>query len=331
MKRILAAVMAGMILLLTACGLETTEPKAVLEISAEDAADTEPIVVTDDLGREVSVRESPQRVAALIGSFADIWSLAAGGSESLVAAADDAWTSFDLDLGEDVMNLGAVKSISLETLIASEPELILASCNTELDLELLPTFEELGIPTLYFQVDSFAEYLHMLDVCTQITGFRENYVQYGSDVQKQVDAAIAARDGSEPSVLYIRATGSSCKAKGSQGNVLGEMLYALGCRNIADSDKSLLENLSLEAIIAEDPDYIFIVYQGADPTKAQELLDQTLLSNPAWTTMRAVVEGRCFVMEHRLYNLKPNDQWGTAYERLAQILYAGGTGAGETE
>ena len=37
--------------------------------------------------------------------------------------------------------------------------------------------------------------------------------------------------------------------------------------------------------------------------------------------MRAVEEGRCIVLEHKLYNLKPNDQWGTAYDQLAQILY----------
>ena len=37
--------------------------------------------------------------------------------------------------------------------------------------------------------------------------------------------------------------------------------------------------------------------------------------------MRAVEEGRCIVLEPQLYNLKPNDQWGTAYDQLAQILY----------
>ena len=50
--------------------------------------------------------ENPQRVAVLIGSYADIWCLA-GGKDTLVAAADDAWTSFDLGLGEDVATWGA--------------------------------------------------------------------------------------------------------------------------------------------------------------------------------------------------------------------------------
>ena len=102
---------------------------------------------------------------------------------------------------------------------------------------------------------------------------------------------------------------------------MGEMLYDLGCVNIADSDETLLENLSMEAIIAADPDYIFVVLQGSDSTKAEQTMEKTLLANPAWNHLRAVESGNFHVMEHRLYNLKPNAQWGDAYEKLADILY----------
>ena len=54
----------------------------------------------------------------------------------LIAAADDSWTSFDLGLSDAVANLGAVKEPNLETLLAAEPDLVLASCNTAADLEL---------------------------------------------------------------------------------------------------------------------------------------------------------------------------------------------------
>ena len=122
-------------------------------------------------------------------------------------------------------------------------------------------------------------------------------------------------------MLCIRATGVSCKVKGSRDFVLGEMLADLGCVNIADSEESLLEDLSLEAIIAAEPDYIFAVLQGSDPTDAMETLEQTLLQNPAWSELRAVREGRFYTLEHELYNLKPNARWGEAYEKLADILY----------
>ncbi|MGM9537948.1 MAG: ABC transporter substrate-binding protein [Candidatus Onthomonas sp.] len=313
-------------LLLTACGGQTpvpagqpTELPPAESVEAEEGISETAVTFTDDLGREVTV-DRPQRVACLIGSFADIWYLA-GGVEEIVATANDTWTYFDLPLSEEVVNLGGSKELDLEQLVASEPDFVLASCNTALNVELEPTFAEMGLNTAYFSVSTFEEYLHMLDVCTQITGQTENYQTYGLDVQAQVDAAIARADGSRPSVLYIRASGSSCKVKNSEGSVLGEMLAALDCENIADQEDSLLEQLSLEAILAADPDYIFVVLQSSDPSEAEAVLESTLLSQPAWSTLTAVQEGRYHVMDQTLYNLKPNERWGEAYEKLADILY----------
>lgn len=308
-------------LLLSGCQAGQAAPTASGSLSPAQSADISDnqITFTDALGQEFSL-ERPQRVAAMIGSFADVWCLA-GGKDTLVATANDAWTSFDLGLGDEVADLGAVKEPNLELLLSAKPDLILASCNTAANLELKDTFAQAGIPAAYFDIQSFEDYLQMLDICTQLTGCPENYQQYGQEVRQLVDESIARQDGSHPTVLNIRATGSSCKIKGSQDNVLGEMLLDLGCVNVADSDQSMLDNLSLEAIIQADPDYIFAVLQGSDATKAMATLEATLLSNPAWGSLRAVREGHFYTMDHRLYNLKPNALWGESYEKLAEILY----------
>lgn len=284
------------------------------------AAAQETMVLTDDLGRSVTIERQPQRVAALIGSFADIWCLA-GGADSLAAAADDTFRKFDLPIAADTINLGATKDISLEKLLIAQPQLVIASCSTAEQVALEPALADMGLNTVYFDVDSFEDYLRMLDVCTQITGCDDNYARYGEDVRAQVDAARARADGSRPTVLYIRATGSNCRVKGSEGSVLGEMLAAMDCENIADSEESLLDNLSIEAILKADPDFIFVVEQSADPDAAKAVLEKTLFSNPAWQTLTAVREGRVHVMDGSLFNLKPNSRWGEAYGQLAEILY----------
>ena len=315
MKRSLCALSLCLLLLLSACGGdgrpgETSAPS--------DAA----VTFTDDLGRQVTV-DRPERVVCLISSFSDIWCLA-GGADQIVAATNATWTYFDLPLREDVVHLGSAKALDLEQLIACEPDLILASCGTDRDLELEASFEEMGLTAAYFSVNTFEDYLRMLNICTDITGQPQRYERYGTAVQEQVNAALFRQDGSSPSVLYIRATGSSCKVKSSQDSVLGEMLADLGCVNIADREGSLLEQLSLEVILQADPDYIFIVLQSADPADAQAILDSTLLQDPAWATLTAVREGRCHVMDQTLYNLKPDARWGEAYEKLADILYPEG-------
>lgn len=274
---------------------------------------------TDDLGREISL-DAPERVAALTGSFADIWCLA-GGKDTLAAAAGDAWTSFDLGLTEDVTDLGAIKQPNLELLLACAPDLVLASSNTAAQRELLPVLERAGLTVACFNVTNFDEYCNMLSICTRLTGDEAAYRTYGAALEERIARARSRADGSEPTVLYVRATGTSCKVKNSRDTVLGEMLADLDTVNIADSREMLLEQLSLEAILQADPDYIFAVLQGADSTKAQKTLEQTLLTNPAWQSLTAVREGRFFVLEHELYNLKPNAKWGEAYEKLADILY----------
>ncbi len=297
----------ALVLLLAGCGRSPAEEK------------TAGITFTDDLGREVTV-EQPQRVACLIGSFADVWRLA-GGEESLVATAHDTWTSFDWTPGEGVADLGAIKEPNLELLIAQEPDLVLASSNTAADVELLDTLVDSGLNVAYFKVTNFDEYLRMLEVCTRLTGKPENFTRYGTALEERRQAALARADGSEPTVLYVRATGVSVKVKNSRDSVLGEMLAEFGCVNIADSGSTLLEELSMEAILLADPAYIFIVVQGADPADARALLDQTLLSDPAWQSLTAVKKGRCYEMDPKLYNLKPNARWGEAYEGLAELLY----------
>lgn len=306
---------------LSSAGSELSSPiPSSASSSAERGTAGTAVTFTDGLGRSLTV-DSPRRVAALIGSFADMWCLA-GGKDTLVAAAADTWTQFSLALPDTVQNLGAVKEPSAETLLAVQPDFVLASTKTQADIDLLPTLEQAGIPVAYFDVSSFSDYLEMLEICTRITGCPERYEQYGTAVQAQVEEAKARAEGKEaPTVLYLRATGGSCKVKNSKGSVLGEMLEDLRCTNIADSDASLLEELSMESILAADPDYIFLVLQGGNQEKARQTLEKAVLSNPAWQQLTAVKEGRCHYMDQALYNLKPNARWGEAYEGLAEILY----------
>ena len=307
------------LLLLSACGgAAQTQPPAQ-ETQSSELSGADIVAFTDALGQEFSLPR-PGRVAALIGSFADIWCLA-GGEDTLIATANDAWESFGLKLGDSVTNLGSGMKPNVELVLAAQPDLVLASSISSSNLEMRDTLAQAGIPAAYFDVASVEDYLSLLEVCTRLTGRPENYERDGAAVKEQVDTALARRDGSAPTVLVIQASGQSCAVKGSEGNVLGEMLAAFGCVNVADWDGALLEDLSLEAIIQADPDYIFAVHHGTDTEQAQKNLEDTLLSNPAWAGLRAVREGRFYTMNRRLYNLKPNALWGDAYEGLADILY----------
>ena len=324
-----AAAAALCLLLLTGCGAASSGPAS--SAGGASAAATAPAdsgaacTFTDDLGREVTLEAAPRRVAALTGSYADIW-CTAGGRDTLVASASDAWTDFDLSLGEEVANIGGAMGVSVEELLAAAPDLVLASTNIPSNQEMLPALEAAGVDVAFFSVDTFEDYLRMLEICTGLTGSPEAYQTYGEAVAEEIEAAraraaAALEEQGPEKVLYIRAAASVVKPKGSSGTVLGEMLADLGCINIADQDQSLLEDLSMEAILAADPDKILIVLQGADPEPAKAQLEGEVLSNPAWQQLTAVREGRVYYMNKDLYHLKPNARWGEAYDHLVEILY----------
>lgn len=324
-----AAAAALCLLLLAGCGAASSGPAS--SAGGASAAATAPAdsgaacTFTDDLGREVTLEAAPRRVAALTGSYADIW-CTAGGRDTLVASASDAWTGFDLGLGEEVANIGGAMGVSVEELLAAAPDLVLASTNIPSNQEMLPALEAAGVDVAFFSVDTFEDYLRMLEICTGLTGNPEAYQTYGEAVAEEIEAAraraaAALEEQGPEKVLYIRAAASVVKPKGSSGTVLGEMLADLGCINIADQDQSLLEDLSMEAILAADPDKILIVLQGADPEPAKAQLEGEVLSNPAWQQLTAVREGRVYYMDKDLYHLKPNARWGEAYDHLVEILY----------
>ena len=281
----------------------------------------ETITFTDALGREVAVEKNPERVASLLGSFSDIWVLSGG---SLCASAEDAWVDFGLSL-DGAVNIGGAHSPSLELLISAAPELVLASASTASNVAMKESLESMGITVAYFDVDNFEDYLNMLDICTDITCRKDLYEQNGLAIGKQIEkikAQLVNADLPEEQrkILLLRASSSSVKAKGSRGTILGEMLADLGCVNIADSSTSLLENLSVEAVIREEPHHIFVVTMGSDTDAAKASIENMIKENPVWSTLGAVRNGRLHIMDKKLFNLKPNVRWAESYEILYEKL-----------
>ena len=280
-------------------------------------APTEGYTFTDDLGRTVCIT-SYDRTAALLGSYADIWYLAGG---TVCASADDAWDDFELPMG-DAVDLGNTKDLSLESLLLSEPDFVLASTNTPQHVQWQSILEQAGITVAYFDVSDFSDYLRMLKICTDITGHPERYTEYGEVLQAQIEEILRRCEGNvQQKVLVMRASAASIRAKNSQGTVLGTMLRDLGCLNIADSDASLLEDLSVESILLQDPDKIFFIQTGDDMQAVEKNVQAMLREDPLWMESSAVKNGELYFMEKRLYNLKPNARWAEAYMELEKLLY----------
>ena len=130
---------------------------------------------------------------------------------------------------------------------------------------------------------------------------------------------IENNNSDKPTVLFVRAFSSGAKAK-RDDNLTCKMLEDLGAVNIANKHPSLLEELSIEEIIEEDPDYVFVTTMG-DTEKAIEALKSGIERNPAWGNLSAVKNDRYIILPKELFHYKPNAKWGESYKYLAEIMY----------
>lgn len=274
------------------------------------------VVFQDALGHDVTVTGS-DRVVAASASFAQTWLLAGG---TLAGTTQDAFDDLQ-DLPKSTANIGSLHDPNLEQLVALRPQLVLLSADIAGHVKLYDSLKAAGIPAAYFSVEKFDDYLNMLKIATDITGRKDLYEKNGEQLQSQIQGIIAKTKGKpSPKILLLRSNSTKVAARNSS-TMAGAMLKDMGCTNIADSETGLLENLSMEVIVKEDPDYIFVVYMGESAEKSQASLQKQLLSQPAWAGLKAVKNNHYIVLPKELFHLKPNNRWAESYQLLWDTLY----------
>lgn len=277
------------------------------------------ISVTDSLGNTVSLPEKPQKVAVLFSSFAQIWQLAGG--EVAVTVGESVERGF-VPKGTPLVDDGAGKSIDIERLLAEKPDFVIGSADIPAQVMACETLAKQGVPVALFRVDDFSQYLTVLKTCAEITGNEDAYETYGNQVKENVDTVLSAKKGQSPKkILFIRAgsTYAATKAKRAPENFVCTMLSQLGAVNIADSASVLLDGLSLEEILLQDPDHIFLVAMGNEDA-AKDYIGN-LFESDGWKDLTAVKTGNYTFLDRELFHFKPNHRWAEAYKQLFNLLY----------
>ena len=305
MKKIFAALLCAAVLC-SLCGCGT----------AEEPAQTKGVVVTDIFG-DSAVLNAESRVAFGYTSFAQCWQLAGGEPLGVTL---DAVEDRGMDLPEEVEIIGTVKSVDLEKLIALSPDYVVLSADLTAHTELKDSLREMGIPCGYFRVDTFDDYKSLMVQFCAVTGRDDLFEQNVTRVEENISSIrVSIPEGNGESVLLLRAYSTGVRAK-TDDNLAGQILREFHMENIADKSPSLLEELSMEQIILEDPRYIFVTTMG-DEQAAEEYMRLNMESDPAWSSLTAVKEGRYIFLPQDLFHYKPNERWDESYEYLAKIIY----------
>ena len=270
---------------------------------------------TDANGRSVEI-ESPERAVSLYNSYGKAWMLAGG---ELIGSIADGFENGMLDDG--VQNLGSHTTPSMELLFSLNPDFVLLSSEIASHGEIAGLLDQAGIPCAFFSTPDYRSYMEMISVFTQLTGKEDLHQQQIEAVQQPIEEMIKEAEAlPDPTVLLIRANSITVKCKNSETTVAGNILRDMGFVNLADGNSALCESISMESVLIEDPDYIFVVLQGSSSEAAEKNLASVLTDNPAWNTLTAVREGRFYILDRDLFHYHPNERWAESYKFILEIL-----------
>lgn len=271
--------------------------------------------VTDSLGNTVYVPKNA-RVVSCYDSFSECWLLSGG---ELVGVTEDAITEHKLKVGENTDVIGSVKAPNLEKIISLDPDYIIFSADLTAHLALKESLDNLNIPYGYFRVDTFNDYKALM---RQFCTVNEREDLFKSKVLAVEDKILEIKSKipkNDYSFLLLRAYATGVKAK-TDDNLAGIILKEMGLINIAEKDKSILEDLSYEHIIKSEPDYIFVLTMGNEDT-ALSFFEANFLKNPAFAELSAVKDQKYYILPKELFHYKPNDRWSESYEYIARLIW----------
>ena len=275
---------------------------------------------SDIAAAEDVLPQDPDSVVALSKSIGDLWLLAGG---QLSGITDD---GLDLEGIGEAQAIGSLAKPSMESILALDPDLVLLTSDIPTHAKVAEELTIQQIPVVKVTIGSFADYDSYMKEFTDVTGREDLYAKYVTDVKADIDDVISSSGIDLSGKTYLELRVSATKNKALKDDYFAsEIFNDFGLKNIA-SDDSGLDDLSVEAILAQDPDYIFVIPQGKED-EAEKAYEEAFTSDPAWETLSAVKSGQVYTMPKDLFQYKPNARWAEAYQYVAGLL----GGLGETE
>ena len=289
-----------MLAALTACASAPT--------TAPTAAPAAFIIVTDDAGRQVTLKNPPTRIV----------SLAPSNTEVLYA----------LELGERVIGvteycdyppaakqkpkIGGFSNIDLEKVVGLNPDLVVA---TNIHAKtVVPELEKRGITVVVVEPKNVDDVLAKIAFVGKLTGASENAAKLTAQLKSRIDAVTAkvTMAKTKPRVFYE--IDKSLYTPGP-GSFIDDMIAKAGGVNIAANAKGSFPQLSPEAIIAQDPQVVLLgdMNFGESP--------ESVKARPGWSNISAVKTGRIVPIPDENVIARPGPRIVEGLEMLARALY----------
>lgn len=327
--RLLVATVGVLILALTGCAGPAAVPADSGRVAEGGTA--YPLTI-ENCGENVIVEKAPQRVVLLESAPVTILD-GLGVLDRVVSRAGafpDGYYDADLvakidtiDTLSDQIDASGHLMISAEVVLAQEPDLVLGlpdgltraglldgGSNTLIQPVYCPTnVEDTSFDSLYAQIVTYGQIFDRNDEAERLVADLKARVGAVEDVTANAPTRTAA-------VLYPSTGGGPLYAYG-RASMSQPQLEAAGFTNVFDDTTERVFEVSVEELIARDPDVLILLYQGDDATVQDEVANL-----PGSDALRALANDDVLV---QLFNFTepPSPLSVTGLERIVERFGAG--------
>jgi iron complex transport system substrate-binding protein len=294
MKKILSILLVvAMVLSFAACGqpgssdVPISAPAEEAVPAPTDAPSYYPVTVTDQLGREVTIEQDPQRIVTAYYITSSLL-IALDLDDRIVGIENNPEKRAIYGLGApqllELPQIGTAKELDVEAVMALEPDLLVLPMKLK---SIVPTLEELGLTVLIVDPEDQARVNGMIQLVGQATNrsdLAESILSWIASQQEFLEEAL--QDVQMPTV-YLAGNSSMLKTAGD-AMYQADMIRLAGGANVAAAiEDTYWAEIDYEQLLAWDPEYIIL---AAEATYSVE----DVLADPNLADCKAVVNGNVY-------------------------------------
>lgn len=277
---------------------------AVLAWGVCALAAAQPVTVTDDRGRTITLPAPPQRIVSILPSLTEtVCELQQ--CHRLVGV--DRYSNWPSAI-ESLPRVGGGIDPNIEAIVALRPDVVLVALSSRGSERL----EALGLKVVALEPKTHADVQRVMGKVAQVLGLPP---QEAGRLWRHIDAAVsAAAQSLPPEVRRTRVYFEVNRAPYAAGaaSFIGETLARLGAQNIVPAALGPFPKLNPEFVVRANPDVIMVGARNADG----------MTDRPGWKRIRAVSEGRLCVFSHEEADtiIRPGPRMAEGARLLADCL-----------
>ena len=282
----------------------------------QSAGDGTFLSLKDAAGRQVTLAQKPERIVSLSPSYLSMIEAVGG---KIVGRATSKVGNVPESM-KSVPEVGLVYNINMENLIALKPDLVLAGKNQH--EKFVPLLESNKITVIELDAKTFDDVKNTVKILGDIYGTQDKAKAENDLLDKQVSEVTSKLPKEKKRVVIMHATASAVTVEGTH-SIAGCVSDLLGFENVAAAalkGKGDKTPYSMETLVEQNPEIIFITSMGK-PDEIENRLRTDFKNNPAWNSLKAVQEGRVYVLPENLFLINPGLRYPQAVKYMAAQVY----------